>query len=449
MAQLPDPAELVEILETQESGDRLHTVVIRREFEVRSADGTADGTANGNKSQAGVHPGMHWQYQTVQEVVKGADGDPNTDVRIHIERAPNARFLWLVGPDARARVPLPEARLDGKIDAFRRRMLLGSGVVLALGLVLSAAVAHRVSAPLRRLASAAEQVGGGALGIQVDETTGDREVVSTLSAFNRMSSRLAELDARARKLSALRHLGEIGDVARGLAHTLRNPLNALGLSVEELASRAAGAEKEDSRALASSARRQIQRMDRGIRSFLVLASPAGSAAEPVDLAGLARDVALEALQDGGGRVRVFVEAEDAAPDAFRIEGVEAELRAVLQALVVNAVEASPDGGEVTVRVVASDGLRVEVRDRGLGLAPEVRERLFTPHVSTKANGSGMGLFLAHRLATQRYGGGLELLDIEEHGDRAGTRAVLTLGDRVDPEADPEAHPEATIENIAT
>ncbi|MDA8020297.1 MAG: ATP-binding protein, partial [Thermoanaerobaculia bacterium] len=130
-----------------------------------------------------------------------------------------------------------------------------------------------------------------------------------------------------------------------------------------------------------------------------------------------------------GRVRVAVDAVGSMPE---VEGVEAELRAMLQALVVNAVEASPDGDEVGVRVLSPEGgtgVRVEIRDRGPGLAEEVRKRLFTPHVSTKASGSGMGLFLAHRLATERYGGSLELFD----RDGGGTLALLEINGRVDTE----------------
>ena len=71
---------------------------------------------------------------------------------------------------------------------------------------------------------------------------------------------------------------------------------------------------------------------------------------------------------------------------------------------------------------APDGATVEVSDQGPGLAPEVRERLFTPHVSTKEQGAGMGLFLARRIAQNRYGGTLELLD----RDGGGTLARLQL-----------------------
>ena len=288
-----------------------------------------------------------------------------------------------------------------------------------------AAVSHRVTTPLRRLSDAARRIGDGALGTRVADS-GDGEVGEAIQAFNRMSGRLEELDARARELEARKHLGEIGEIARGLAHSLRNPLNALGLSVEELAARGSAAQGSAAQGtgLAESARRQIRRIDQSIRSFLVLASQSGGVSVAVDVGELIQDVALEALQDSRGKVRLEL---DLAADLPRLRAVEPELRAVLQALVVNAVEASPEGGRVTVRSAARGAgrLRIEIDDQGPGLAPEVRKRLFTPHLSTKANGSGMGLFLAHRIATNRYDGRLELVDLEG----GGTRAVLELAAR--------------------
>jgi signal transduction histidine kinase len=331
--------------------------------------------------------------------------------------------------------------------------LFGSGAFLVLGLLAAALVAQRVSAPLRHLSAAAEQVGQGALGTQVEATRADPDVGRAITAFNRMSGRLATLDRAHRELAARQHLGEIGEIARGLAHTLRNPLNALGLSLEEIAARVdpgddAGAGTDR---LVASARRQIRRADHSIRSFLALASHGGEV-EKVDLAELARDVALEAIQDAGRRVLVEVDA----PHPARVSAIAPELRAVLQALVVNAVEASPDDETVAVTVTAvtvgtgatvgvapdreeAECVRLTVADRGPGLPESVRERLFTPHQTTKVQGSGMGLFLAHRIATTRYGGSLRL-DPREGG---GTLAVLTVGARQEGGHDHETHDHQT------
>lgn len=381
------------------------------------------------------------QGVVVEERTEGIERDPvSHSTFFHLDQGrddgdDDTRFLVLERPDRVAQVPIPESGIDA-LERFQNRLWLGSVLLTALGLLIAAWLAHRVSKPLRGMARAAAEVGDGALGTQVEASSRDREIQSTLEAFNHMSARLQALDSETRRLEASRHLGELGDVARGIAHTLRNPLNALGLSVEELAARGSGSAADDG--LVDSARRQIRRLDRGIRSFLLLASQSGGAVDDVDLAELVRDVALEALQDNPGGARLAVRIADDLNAV--VPAVEPELRAVIQALVVNALEASPPSGRVEVAVersTASDGPGrwiVRVDDQGPGLPAEVRSRLFTPHLSTKANGSGMGLFLAHRIASHRYDGCLNLLDRELRG----VRAELEIGPRR-PIAEPELH----------
>jgi|GEM_PF-1074620 len=332
-------------------------------------------------------------------------------------------------------IPIPDRGVQTRLDRFSSRLLLGSGVFFLFGLLAAAVVAQRVSAPLRRLSEAAERVGEGALGTRVDAGRADPEVGRALAAFNRMSGRLARLDRAHRDLVARQHLGEIGDIAHGLAHSLRNPLNALGLSLEEIAAHAN--EGPQTTSLVSGARRQIRRIDRSVRSFLALASHGGTL-EAVDVAELTRDVALEVLQDAAGGRRVEVDAEDVSIGnrAMVVEAIAPELRAVLQALMVNAVEASPAGAVVRVAVSAAGTgrVRVSVTDHGPGLPAAIRQHLFTPHQTTKAHGSGMGLFLAHRIATTRYAGSLRL----EDRDGGGTRAVLEFGARREGDHEPAA-----------
>lgn len=370
-----------------------------------------------------------------------ASGDADTVVDWTAAAPPaagHAPRIFAFATDARRAdvrfIPIPDADLKARVGRFSRHLLLGTGALLLAGLVAAAVVAQRVSAPLRQLSEAAERVGDGALGTRVGAVSSDHDVGRALGAFNRMSARLVDLDHAHRSLAERQHLSEIGDIARGLAHSLRNPLNALGLSLEELAARAAPGDESDH--LARAARRQIRRIDHSVRSFLALASH-GGAVEPVDLGALAHDVALEVLQDAGGRVRFDVRVPEPLEP---LPAVAAELRAVVQALVVNAAEASPDGATVEIDVRSGDAQRLSlvVADRGSGLADAVRARLFTPHQTTKAHGSGMGLFLAQRIATTRYGGDLVL------DDRAGggTRATLVVGARRD-------EPDATAGQAAT
>jgi signal transduction histidine kinase len=353
---------------------------------------------------------------------------------------PGSASLVVKGPGAPHRIPIPLQSFEQRLESFQGRLLAGTLVLLTLGLALAALVAHRVSEPLRSLAAAAQKVGEGELGARVPERAGG-EIGATLRAFNLMSGRLARLEQSSRRLREAQHLSELGEVSRGFAHSLRNPLNALGLSVETLAE---GELEEDRRqGLAATARQQIRRVDAALRSFLALAS-SGGAPEEVDVGALLQDVALEAIQDCRGRrsgdepaPRLEVRP---APGLPPLTAVAPELRAVLQALVVNAVEASPAGGRVRITAQGLDEgrLQVLVEDDGPGLPPEVRRRLFTPHVTTKAHGSGMGLFLAHRIATSRYGGSLHLEDAEP----TGTRAILELGSRLSSDSDAASEEDA-------
>jgi signal transduction histidine kinase len=406
----------------EQGGKIKERVVIRH---IRRPD-PGDGAGKGGSVAA---PGLTYFFsqESDGEQAAGPAGEQQLVIRID-GGAPGA--LQLRGPGLAAEVPIPRLGLQEKLADFQRRILFGSLLLLLAGLAAAAYLAHRVASPLLRLSQAAVAVGDGGFGVAVDERAGAAEVREALHSFNRMSARLRELSEQNRRLAQDRHLGEIGEIARGLAHSLRNPLHALGLSVDELADRAGGEDGQstgrvptEERALAAAARRQIGRLDRGIRSFLVFASQSDVEPQQVDLGILAEDVALEALQQQKG---IRIEVEKMPGDDLGLEAVEQELRAMVQTLVVNAVEASPPDGKVELRA-GRDGDRcwVEVSDRGGGLAPEVRERLFTPHLTTKASGSGMGLFLAQRLAAGRYRGSLEL-----HGrDGGGTRARLELGDR--------------------
>ena len=340
------------------------------------------------------------------------------EVRIHLDASDHdsaaAGYVRLKGAHLEESIPVPRMGLNKALDEFSSTLFLGTFGILGLGLVLSGLVAYRVAAPMRELGKAARNVGQGALGTQVPVSSSG-EVGAAIRSFNHMSQRLKELDEDARALRERQHLSELGEVARGMAHSLRNPLNALGLSMEELAAKLPPHEKPEE--LVESLRRQIRRIDQSIRSFLFLTSDITNGTDPIDVLLLLQDVVLEALQDSRGRVHIDVETNEPLP---KISGVQPEMRATVHALLMNAVEASPDGARVTVsaRSIGIDRVQIDIEDEGPGLPPEVRERLFTPHVTTKATGTGMGLYLTHRIVTSHYGGSLSIEDKKPLGTRA-------------------------------
>ncbi|MBI2837388.1 MAG: HAMP domain-containing histidine kinase [Acidobacteria bacterium] len=326
--------------------------------------------------------------------------------------------LVLQGPHQARVVPIPKSRIEQRVTSFSRKLIGGTLGLLSFGLLMSALIAHKVTAPLRNLRRAAQQLERGELGVQATGASAS-EVGETVQAFNRMSKQLQHLEGEARKLQDERHLGELSEVARGLAHALRNPLNTVGLAVEELGRRATDTGSEE---LVATARSEISRIDSSLRSFLALSSTGREAATAsVSMIALCRDVVLEALQNSRGRVSI--ELDESPGDDPTIRAVSTEVRAAIQAVILNAVEATNDGGSVRVSLESDEGtVRVRVEDEGAGLPANVRAKLFQPHVTTKANGCGMGLYLAERIVSGRYGGRVTIADRSPRG----TRAVIEL-----------------------
>jgi len=317
------------------------------------------------------------------------------------------------------RIPIPATESVQRVQATMQKGAAVGGLLLVVGLVASAVLSRRLTHPLRALADGAEALGHGDLGVQVP-VSASGEVGELQRAFNRMSDRLAELEAERDEWLKREHLAQLGDLSRGLAHTLRNPLHTLGLAVEGLAEG-----QGDRRGLVATSRAQIRRIDRSLRSFLALGAEESARPEDVDLAELARAVALESVQQGS-EVRV----ESPEEDLF-VRVVPEGVKAALANLVENAAEVSPEGQPVLVRVVHDDDRAViQVVDRGPGLPDEVRKRLFSPHITTKVGGSGMGLFLAQQLVVGMHGGRLEIEDREGGGTVA--TMVLPLNDCVSP-----------------
>jgi two-component system sensor histidine kinase HydH len=193
-----------------------------------------------------------------------------------------------------------------------------------------------------------------------------------------------------------------------LAHELKNPLASVkGLAA--LVRRSAEGKAEERLGVLG---READRMQSILDELLNFSRPlVPLAMEPVDLHGLAVDVAeLHEATALDRRVTLVVEG-----DAVPLTCDPRKIRQVLINLVQNALDASPPGGTVTVRVTER-GRRamVRVRDEGPGLSAEVADQLFEPGTTTKAGGSGLGLVVARSLARQ-HGGELLLANHAEGG----------------------------------
>jgi signal transduction histidine kinase len=226
---------------------------------------------------------------------------------------------------------------------------------------------------------------------------------------------LTEVRRQAAEERLAEGLAQLGELAAGVAHELRNGLATLRGYLTLVERRPEDGTLTD---YLAEMRRESDHLVRVVEDFLTFARPESARVEPVELALLARRSAADPAL-GEGAVRVDAGGVGSA----RIRGDAELLDRALKNLLHNAVRAEQDTGNPAVvlcRVERHDAeLAIVIEDRGAGLPPEVRERLFQPFVTSRPDGVGLGLSLAHRIVGL-HGGTLRL----ENREGGGTRAVV-------------------------
>jgi nitrogen fixation/metabolism regulation signal transduction histidine kinase len=293
---------------------------------------------------------------------------------------------------------------------------------LVLGLI-SFALAYFVSRdtarPILELRGAMERVSSGDLAHRV-APSGTKEVRYLGNAFNQM---VGELQASRRALVRAERLAAWREVARAVAHEIRNPLTPIQFALERLRDEARRPEAPRAKVVEENVDvilNEVHSLQEFVNAFSAVAQLPEPHFAPCDVGALAENVAK--LYRGSSPVEFRVEVASPLPLAW---ADEAQIQRVLVNLIKNAMEASKGRGTVTLRVIREDGqdptLRVEVEDTGSGMDPATLERAVAPGFTTKSTGSGLGLTLVQRIVDQHSGRfGLE------SNPGIGTRAWFTL-----------------------
>ncbi len=328
-------------------------------------------------------------------------------------RAGGESYLALRRDRGRARLVLlfPTAAIEGREAAL-------PVIVASLAGLLAAAAAgmllgDRLARPLGALAETARGVareggGGAGTGLRADGSRGPAEVRDLAASLNAMldALRVAEEERLRRE-----RLAVLGEFAAGVAHEIRNPLTSMRMTLQLLAEDRGGAgggghrgkDAEDLRVVLD----EVRRLEGSVEDLLVYAGTPKIAREAVDLALVARESA-RVLERQATHLGVALEVEE-APETPRAAGDPARLRTCATNLLLNAVQASPRGGKVRVRVAGTGGgVVLEVADEGPGIPPEVGERVYEPFFTGRPGGTGLGLAVTRRLAAA-HGGALSYL----------------------------------------
>ena len=248
-----------------------------------------------------------------------------------------------------------------------------------------------------------------------------REAAESLQQANR------ELRESGEKLRRAERLSVLGEIAAGLAHEIRNPLAGMKGALEIVGARAAAGTPEAE--FSAIAAREAQRLEGLVQEFLDYARPRPPRLRPGELPQVLRRVA-GLLGPEAERAGVLLEVDaDSSPAGPRID--PEQIQQVLVNVVLNAIQASPRGGRVSVRCRGEEGRAViVVADQGPGIAPEARARIFEPFYTTKERGSGLGLAISQRIVAA-HGGEIRI----EPGPGGGTRVEIDLPESGETPAD--------------
>ena len=289
------------------------------------------------------------------------------------------------GQPMRLYVVMPPDVVEREKSAALGPLLTAGVVAIGLAALMAVVLSMNISRPIEELAAAARANAD----LPVPKAA-PREVEELAAAFNR----LIETVRRAEQLST------VGRVAAMMAHELRNPLSSMKLNVQLLRERG----DEKARDHATRLLVEIERLEGALNVLLDAARPAPLQRERASMSALVRDVA-EFLRPRLDHWKVAVEIDAPGPCEASIDA--GRMRGVVMNLLLNAAQAMPSGGRVDVSVRNGEGtVRLDVRDAGAGVPPQMRDRLFEPLSPTREDGLGLGLAVVRRI-------------VEEHGGRAG------------------------------
>lgn len=288
-----------------------------------------------------------------------------------------------------------------------------SGIVI--GILLGWWTTERVTRPVIRLATGARAVAGGDWSARVEVLSND-EIGELAAAFNRMTEQLAEQRDRAiqaERVAAWREL------ARRLAHELKNPLFPLQITIENLrkARRLSAAEFEEVfQESTTTLLAEVGNLKTIIGRFSDFAKMPPPRFENVDLNEVVHSLMklYDAQFKAEGRPGITPELDLAEGD-LPIQADGEQLRRAIGNLVLNAIDAMPGGGTLRIASSSQDGhVRLSVSDTGQGLTEEECARLFTPYYTTKQHGTGLGLAIVQSVVSD-HGGKISVISTPGSG----------------------------------
>jgi signal transduction histidine kinase len=290
-------------------------------------------------------------------------------------------------------------------DNFVHR-LTATFLVFMLGIVLTIFLARKYTAPIQKLAESVKKVSAGDLS-ETFPSAGDDEIGELAENFNEMVKKLKEREDLEKRLYEAEHLSKVGQLASGIAHEIRNPLNYISLAIDHLKSEllpVSADRREELQALTDKIKEEIRRVNYMVLNFMNYGRPLKLRASEFSYGELLSRV-LPLLEEKLAEQRVeIIAAID--PDLPEMKADQELLRNCLVNMITNAAQAMPNGGKITIGAsfeVESKIFRLTFADEGVGIKPEDIPKISQPYFTTKEAGIGLGLAITERIIKEHGG----------------------------------------------
>jgi len=315
-----------------------------------------------------------------------------------------------------------EEKLDHTSKVVRATMLgLALGGIV-LGAILGVVISRSIVNPIYELVLKVRGAAGRELVERVDVERGteleelDHHVHGLI---DRINTARADLERNRRLLARAERLAALGKMAAGVAHEVRNPLTAIKMLIYSM--REDLAIDDEKRRDLEVVIKEIDRLERFVQNFLEFARPPDPVFAPIDVNETIGETL--ALLEPRLRQNVTEVVEACQPDLEPILADGDQIKQVVMNLVLNAIEAMPHGGRLTVETLQIDSpegtngqrwVQIRIKDTGRGIPEELMDNLFDPFVSGREDGIGLGLSIAHQIV-HLHGGWIEATTNPEGG----------------------------------
>lgn len=326
-------------------------------------------------------------------------------------------------PFAEMRVGMSTLLIRQSLTESLQPAALAAAVALIIAIVVAVSLAQIVVRPIHVIRSGLTRLGRGDLGATLDLKGDEFKELGDVfaSVTNQLKAALPEGAKRTQLVELSRRVAALGRLTAGVAHEVKNPLNAMTIHLELLKQKLGVSGPDATEPHIEVIAREIRRLDDVVQGFLKFARPEELALGPVSPAALVDEV-LKTLAVEANLTGVTVESA-VSPGLPDIEADAGILRQALLNLAKNAVQAMPNGGKLRVSCTAARDGRVEIRiaDTGVGIPPENLARIFDLYFTTKDSGTGIGLSLVYR-TIQLHSGDIDV----ESTPGAGTTFIIKM-----------------------